>query len=57
MATLRELKQKDAVKHGDSYADFDIPESVGNLMDLLHYNEQKRSGFVTKKRILDHRDD
>ena len=53
--SLAELKKKDAVKQDSSYAAFGIPAPIGSLMDLLHVNEQKRSGFVSKQRILKNR--
>lgn len=57
MANLHELKKKDVIKAPSTYTDFGIDEEVGALMDFLHEDEQASSGFITKKRILAHRDE
>ena len=55
--SLRDLKQKDVVKQPTSYEDFGLDPEIGELIDFLHEDEQSSSGFITKKRILAHRDE
>lgn len=55
--TLKELKRRDVVKQPSTYEDFGLDAEVGELIDFLHEDEQASSGFITKKRILAHRDE
>lgn len=55
MSSITELKNKNIhVTDKDAYSTYGIQPEIGRLMDLLHTNEQKHSGFVTKQRILAH---
>lgn len=54
---LKDLKRRDVVKQPNSYEDFGLDTEIGELIDFLHEDEQEASGFITKKRILAHRDE
>lgn len=57
MDELTQLKNASVKRIKAAQEDDSLPTPIADLLGLLRQNEQKQSGFVTRKRIVSHLED